>query len=173
MRSLFGERKRLRYGLFLIRTTRRNPTELSDHSNKHHTHPRTRSKHTTKQVFTPVHKVPHRKTTATLQVSSLTEDFTSLHRKQAVTSPFDSLRPVLFFLSFLSYCFCLLFLVFLPISLIISYFSFPSSLNQLLKKFSSCIPLYSVTASPSSFCHSPLSLKILSLAKFHKLFFAP
>ena len=52
------------------------------------------------------------------------------------------------------------------------FFFLPSSLNQLLKKLSSCIALYSLMASPFSFGNAPLSLRIFSPARFHNPFCA-
>ena len=45
-----------------------------------------------------------------------------------------------------------------------------SSLSQLLRKFSSCMALYYLTTSPSSFGYAPLSCSIFFVARLHRPF---
>ena len=54
----------------------------------------------------------------------------------------------------------------------LSFLSSPSSLNQLLRKFSSCMALYYLITSSSSLGNAPLSCSILSRARFHGPFCA-
>ena len=182
MCSLCGERKALRHNIFPIRTTRKNLTKLSDHRrrenrqnshSKHHTHMRTSVRLTVRQVLRLLQEVLPRKITTTLQISTLTKDFKGFHRRQTSHLLLTLSVFVLFFLLFSFPLFTLSPSFFSLTFAVLSSLPLTSSLSQLLKKFSSRKALYSLTASPSSLGNSPLSLKIFSLAKFHKPFFAP
>ena len=127
-------------------------------------------------AFTPVHEYTTRKCLEFLQhwkISLLTKKmFKGLHRNRTdiffEQFPFRSLLSPLLLSSFRSFLLCSP----CPFPLFFSSFFSPSSLNQLVKKMSSCIALYSPVMSPSSSSSAPLSRSTFSLTRFHNPFCA-